>query len=358
LYWGRTAGWKNAALGYLLHGAEGLDKVDEEEMRSAVSQFAASNRGAIDWRNAHEERARARTTSAPTELLAARSLSRHFSHAPRMASFTSLTGHDEKTPGPRPIVQSTERVSSLFSDLPGGIRTGLFLHAVLEQLDFQRLGDADAMQLIKRQIRNFGFDPALASVVQGDLQLVGTTPLTGETDAPRLVDLGRSSQLRELEFTLHVNRPNLDELADILMRHGAPAEAPRYHERLAELSTQTLQRFLRGYIDLMFEWRGRWYIADYKSNTLPTYGPGEINELVQSAHYLLQAQLYTAAAQRYLRQRIADYDPETQWGGALLLFLRGMAGPTDPNPSVFFDRQPVELLRAVDFWLGGVDAAL
>ena len=358
LYWGRTAGWKDAALGYLLHGSEGLDKVDEDGMRSALQQFAASSSGAVGWRSAHQERARARTGSSPTELLATRARSRHFSHAPRIASFTSLTGHDEKTPGPRPIAPSPDRSASLFSDLPGGVRTGLFLHAVLEQADFQLLGDAETTLLIERQIRNFGFDPALTPIVQADLQLVGGTPLTDEADAPRLIDLGRASQLRELEFTLHVDGPKLEDLAGILMRHAAPAAAPRYHERLADLSAQTLQRFLRGYIDLMFEWEGRWYVADYKSNTLPNYAPTEINELVQSAHYLLQAQLYTAAAQRYLRQRIADYDPETQWGGALFLFLRGMTGPTEAGSSVFFDRQPAELLRAVDSWLGGVDAPL
>jgi len=358
MYWGRTTGWKDAALGYLLHGSGGLDKVDEDGMRDAIDQFAASSAGAVGWREAHQERARARTTSSPTELLAARPRSRHFSQAPRIASFTSLTGHDEKTPGPRTVVRPPDRSTFLFSDLPGGIRTGLFLHEVLEKADFQLLGDTETTSLIEQQIRSFGFDPMLTPVVQADLQLVGATPLTGEADAPRLIDLGRASQLRELEFTLHVDRPRLDDLSTILMHHAAPAAAPRYHERLAELSAQTLQRFLRGYIDLMFEWEGRWYVADYKSNTLPTYAPTEINELVQSAHYVLQAQLYTAAAQRYLRQRIADYDPETQWGGALFLFLRGMTGPTKAGSSVFFDRQPAELLHAVDNWLGGVDAPL
>lgn len=358
LYWGRATGWKNAALGYLLHGSEDLDKVDEDGMRSALEQFAASSSNAVGWRRAHEERARVRATPSPIGVLAARDHSRHFIHAPRIASFTSMTGHDEKTPGPRSVPQSSDRVAPLFSDLPGGIRTGLFLHAVLEQVDFQGLGDAESALLIERQLRNFGFDSALTPTVQGDLQLVGATPLTPEPDAPRLIDLGRTSQLRELEFTLHVDRPKLDDLAGILLRHAAPAAAPRYHERLAELNPQSLQSFLRGYIDLMFEWRGRWYVADYKSNTLPAYEPAAITELAQSAHYLLQAQLYTAAAQRYLGQRIRDYDPETQWGGALFLFLRGMAGPIHGTESVFFDRQPAELLLAVDRWLGGLDAPI
>jgi exodeoxyribonuclease V beta subunit len=73
---------------------------------------------------------------------------------------------------------------------------------------------------------------------------------------------------------------------------------------------------------------------------------------------LLQAQLYTAAAHRYLKQRVVGYDPETQWGGALFLFLRGMRGPQSAGSSVFFERQPAELLNAVDRWLGGADDSL
>ena len=150
-----------------------------------------------------------------------------------------------------------------------------------------------------------------------------------------------------------MDRPNLATLAELLKEHGAPTSAPSYHERLAEVSSATLQRFLRGYIDLMFEWKGRWYVADYKSNTLPAYDAATVSEAVHREHYVLQAQLYTAAAHRYLKQRIRDYEPETHWGGALFLFLRGMRGQEHAGRSVFFDPQPAELLRAVDLWLGG-----
>ncbi|MBW2717894.1 MAG: hypothetical protein JRD94_04865, partial [Deltaproteobacteria bacterium] len=84
---------------------------------------------------------------------------------------------------------------------------------------------------------------------------MATTPFTDADDAPCLVDLGGDVQLRELEFTLRVDGPKLPDLAEILRQHGAPAAAPRYFERLADVSGQTLQRFLRGFIDLMFEWQ-------------------------------------------------------------------------------------------------------
>ena len=204
-------------------------------------------------------------------------------------------------------------------------------------------------------MRGFGFETALATVVQQDIIAVGATPLLDEPDAPRLSDLPGDRQLRELEFTLCADRAKLERLADLMKQHGAPAAAPRYYERLAEVGSPTLQRFLRGYIDLMFDWQGRWYVADYKSNTLPAYEPGAVNEAVQREHYVLQGQLYAAAAHRHLKQRVSGYDPQAHWGGTLFLFLRGMNGPEAGAASVFFDRQSPELLNAVDRWLGTDD---
>ncbi|MGB5266736.1 MAG: PD-(D/E)XK nuclease family protein, partial [Polyangiales bacterium] len=189
--------------------------------------------------------------------------------------------------------------------------------------------------------------------LQQDLVTVGSTPLTREPGAPRMSELDPERQLRELEFTLRVDEPSLEGLAAVLKEHGAPRAAPGYPARLGELSSQALQRYLRGYIDLLFEWEGRWYVADYKSNSLLAYDAATITEAVQREHYLLQAQLYTAAAHRYLKQRVSGYDPAQHWGGALFVFLRGMAGADSAGSSVFFDRGSAELLDAVDGWLGG-----
>ena len=353
LFWGPASSWKSSALRYLLHGEEGFEALGEDELREAVTALAAGSNGAIEARPPHEAQASPLGVETPEAQLATRTLIRSFSHAARLASFTSLTGHDEKTPSPRTGPAPANAEPGLFASLPGGARTGLLLHSILEHSDFAKLDGVEAEEPIERQLRASGFDPTLVEEVRRDLGAVARTPLTANPDAPRLIDLPSNRQLRELEFTLRVDRPKLVDLAALMKQHGAPAAAPRYYERLAEVSSQTLQRFLRGYIDLMFEWQGRWYVADYKSNTLPTYAPEAVNEAVQREHYLLQAQLYTAAAHRYLKQRVQDYDPEIHWGGALFLFLRGMKGPEVGGSSVFFDRQPAELLRAVDDWLGG-----
>lgn len=353
LFWGRGSGWKKSALRYLLHGDDGFDKLDETELREAVEALVDESSGSIECRPPHEEVAAPLQLEAPEARLSASAPIRTFVQAPRMASFTSLTGHDEKAPVVRSDVASTDPGSSLFSNLAAGARTGLMLHSILEHADFAELGGEPTVAVIERELRAWGFDPALAEGVQRDLVTVCSTPLTAEPGAPRLSALQPKLLLRELEFTLQVDQPSLEGLAKLFEKHGAPQAAPGYHARLAELSAQTVQRYLRGYIDLLFQWEGRWYVADYKSNSLPAYDAATIAEAVQREHYLLQAQLYTAAAHRYLKQRVHDYDPMTQWGGALFVFLRGMGGPERAGSSVFFDRASPELRNAVDRWLGG-----
>ena len=356
LFWGRATGWKKAALRYLLHGdldEKALNKLKENELRQAVEDLAAGSSGSIGCRPPRDEPAPARVEERAETTLRVRKPTRSYNHVPRIASFTSLTGHDEKMPIARPAASSTPAEAGLFEGLAGGTRTGLLLHSILEHARFDELGTVETRGLIERQLRASGFDDSLAPEVQRDLELVGSTPLTSESGAPSLSKLSNDRQLRELEFALSVDRPNLGELGKLLKRYGAPAAAPGYPERLSELSSQRLQKYLRGFIDLVFEWEGRWYVADYKSNSLPSYEPATVSEAVQREHYLLQAQLYTAAAHRYLRERLDGYEPEKHWGGAMFLFLRGMRGPGRGTESVFFERQPAELLREADSWLGG-----
>lgn len=320
-------------------------------MRADVETFVANSEGHAGCRTPHAERAQPRRDDDSGLELEPRRQTRVFDHTPRIASFTSLTGHDEKAPG----ASVPDTTSPLFADLPGGARTGLLLHSMFEWSDLQNVEDEETRTMVERQLELYGFDRSLAASVQQDLAAVVSTPLMMDPALPPLSALPRDRQLRELEFTLAVERPNLRELAELLQKHGAPALAPGYHERLTRVGAQTLQGFLRGYIDLMFEWEDRWYVADYKSNRLPAYEQPDAIEAVQREHYVLQGQLYSAAAHRYLRQRDPHYEPAKHWGGALFLFVRGMEGPEKAGASVFFERQSPELLIAMDAWLGGVD---
>ncbi len=350
LLWGLGKGWDGAALSYLLHGEH--PSIDEEQALADIEALVDASKGTIGWRRPHPEVASERALEAPAEVLRARDARRRFSQANRIASFTSLTGSHEKTAPLDPEARGLLPPAALFSYLPGGARTGLLLHTILERVDLSELEADEAESVVERELRSYGYDAALCRAVLKDLQGVARTPLTSAPDAPRLEVIPRGQQLRELEFTLSANEPDFVELSRILKEHDAFEGAPDYPDRIASETSRTLKSFLRGFIDLVFEWEGRWYVADYKSNSLPSYDLSNVTEAAAGAHYLLQMQLYAAAVNRHLGQRLAGYDPEHHWGGVMLLFLRGMGGADAPGSSILFDPQTPALIQAVDEWLG------
>ena len=77
---------------------------------------------------------------------------------------------------------------------------------------------------------------------------------------------------------------------------------------------------------------------------------------MRRAHYPLQAILYMVALHRYLRWRLPEYDPEEHLGGAVYLFVRGMAGPgpvTGRPAGSFRWRPPSELVVELSDLLAG-----
>ena len=80
--------------------------------------------------------------------------------------------------------------------------------------------------------------------------------------------------------------------------------------------------FLNGSIDLVFEWKNRVYLLDWKSNLLENYSKEKLAEVVRD-HYLMQLQIYLLATVRWLR--LFDEEAYNQrFGGILYIFLRGM----------------------------------
>ena len=82
------------------------------------------------------------------------------------------------------------------------------------------------------------------------------------------------------------------------------------------------------------------------------------SDAMLQAHYPLQALLYEVALHRFLRWRVAGYDPARHLGGVLYLFLRGMCGPevsfADGSvPGVFAWLPPATLVVAASDVLAG-----
>ena len=161
-----------------------------------------------------------------------------------------------------------------------------------------------------------------------------------------LRDIQRTERLSECEFCYPLARLTPAALAKVIGKRGALDVDLR--ARMGSLRFDPVEGFLRGFIDLLFRFKNRYYLIDWKSNWLgsqPTnYGPDGMRRAMLHHNYYLQYHLYTLAADLFLEQRLPDYDYQTHFGGIFYVFLRGI-DPKDPSLGIFRDRPSVKTVR-------------
>ena len=235
---------------------------------------------------------------------------------------------------------------------PRGPSAGDCLHAIFERIDFTDpagWNDAIARGLFAHPqflpgVRPSEQAPALAGMAARMLADVMSATLT---NGIVLGAVPTHRRLTELEFSLPSPRVSAPALNATLRRLGY--DVPR-------LAFRDLEGYLKGYIDLVFEHGGRYYVLDWKSNHLgcaaSDYGPAELRAAMTDHSYHLQYLLYALAVERYLKLRVPDYAHATHFGGVLYLFVRGVRpgwSNADGTPAgVFYDRPSAATLAALD----------
>ncbi len=236
-------------------------------------------------------------------------------------------------------------------DFPRGPRAGTFLHALLESIDPDRLSELndpesgyrdELYRLIRQRVQRGNLDPHWVRVLHDWCCAVLTAPL--HPSLPGLA-LDRLAGWRtELEFWLPARGISSRRLDALICQHE-PLPGIR-----AELAPRTLAGMLKGYIDLVIEHDGRFYVIDWKSNhlgdTLEAHDQAAMVASVVSHRYDVQYVIYTLALHRHLKSRLADYDYDHHLGGVLYLFLRGMTA--EGGRGVLYRKPSRELIEQLD----------
>ncbi|HSQ43324.1 MAG TPA: PD-(D/E)XK nuclease family protein, partial [Fibrobacteraceae bacterium] len=81
--------------------------------------------------------------------------------------------------------------------------------------------------------------------------------------------------------------------------------------------------WIHGFMDLVFRLDDRYYVLDWKSNSLPEFTEERIAQSMKADHYDLQAKLYCHALHRHLQGLLGTrYQPAQQLGFAVYVYLR------------------------------------
>lgn len=362
--------------------ATSLSRITARAVTGCLSVTAAPPRPPVRWHGEFRS----------TKPLSVAVLGRTVDGAWRRTSYSALTqaAHDatlgvssepeveekdDEPATPAPTVDgdaALREVPSPMSALPGGAAFGTLVHAVLERVDPTAADlSAEVRSQVGAQLARFGSPGLLAAELTDALLPSLRTPLGPLAAGRALADIPPHDRLVELDFELPLrggDRPNgvtvLRDLAQLLRSH-LPVDDPlaRYADLLEDpvLGASALRGYLAGSIDAVLRVEDRYLVVDYKTNRLGAfdaplttrdYRTDAMAQAMMHAHYPLQALLYDVALHRFLRWRIADYDPERHLGGVLYLFLRGMCGPDllaadGTVPGVFAWQPPASLVIAV-----------
>ncbi|AOV16043.1 hypothetical protein BJI67_02225 [Acidihalobacter aeolianus] len=358
LSWGRVAGADASALGWLLHGGQGIAGRDDVTLRDELLALdGGSGRLALLDLPAGAIR-------APAPPLPAVQQARHFAGRIdagwRVTSYSGLVaGHgeraelpdydavaaDEAAPPARP-----QRDAFAF---PRGAQAGLFLHALLEKLDFPEARGETLAQAVRAGLALHGFETEWQPAVEALIGRVLDTPL--DETGLCLREVARADRRDELAFYYPLAPLGPGALNELLARDGALALDG---ERLA---FNPLRGMMKGYIDLVFRRDRRYYLVDYKSNHLgdraEDYAPPRLAEAMREHRYDLQYLIYCVALHRHLRARLPGYDYARDFGGVFYLFLRGMRPADGPRLGVYRDRPEPALVDALDALFAGGERA-
>jgi exodeoxyribonuclease V beta subunit len=353
----------------------GAPASDEDSVRARLEQLRAESNGTIEIRELEAGAgSELEASPEPARSLAARSFSRKLFRCWRSSSFSALASAeealsipavlgrdlDEQPPEPEPEPRSEADELVTLHAFPRGARAGDLVHHLLEHLDFAAERRA-IDELVASALDRWGFEPRWREPLTNAVSHVVATRLSPSSTAPRLCDVARAHRLSELEFTFPVaprGRPiTAADLAAVLEQHRPRQIAADYPGRVARLGFEPLTGFLRGFIDLVFEHAGTFFVVDYKSNHLGArpddYRPERIAEAMGRHHYHLQYLLYAVAVHRYLGARLAGYDFERHFAGVAYLFVRGMHPSSGCERGIFWLRPSRALIEGLSSALGG-----
>jgi exodeoxyribonuclease V beta subunit len=228
------------------------------------------------------------------------------------------------------------------NDIPGGTNTGSMFHDILENISFETVSDtasktkdkphpllitSQTRELIERQMEIYQIDRRWIFLVCDVILNTLTTPISYLSETFMLAHLKNKDRLHEPEFYFPYLLNDEKPIPDCKVANG----------------------FIRGFIDLIFRYKDKFYIADWKSNILEEgYGHAFLEKSMTQANYHLQYKIYTVAALRWLKKTVGNkFDSEKNFGGIFYFYIRGMNGKN--NNGIYFlspnKLGPLELLE-------------
>jgi len=366
----------NSPLSYTLHPKRDFSQpIEDENLLDDLRQLVSASKDVVSENYTIEvasefpiEFKPYRRFSESATVLKARYFTGSFDKAWKVTSFSGLAAtQDTKRPAQdteRPdydeTIQAvaTEAVTTEILNFPGGVKTGIFIHKLLELIDFTQTNDEVITTMIAEQLVKHGLQEIWTETFRQLYRNLVDTPLQIVSDF-KLSQIKRDKRLNELEFFFPLSEIDAQGLQQIFAHHAV--NNPLLN-KISALNFVSLHGFMKGFIDMVFEYQGKFYLVDYKSNWLGGQQVAYRQENLQAAmgreQYILQYHIYTVALHHYLQLRLPNYQYEQHFGGVFYLFVRGMQPTWGATYGVYHELPAPELIQDLSNYLIGMKMAV
>jgi exodeoxyribonuclease V beta subunit len=378
MVWGGFKNAENSALAYLLHQpkplpqqtiamttAEKCKKLDDQELLNQLENLVQKSGGAIVISDFPEdEEAKYSPPEASREGLTCRRFHGAIKSDWRISSFSYLVS------GPTHLAELPDRDAILYPEkeieaappetepvkeplsiftFPRGAKAGTLLHEILEQLDFTEKDSPLRKELIARKLKDYGLDLIWQEVIDSMVDRLLSVPLNAHGESFTLSRISNDDRLNELEFYFPLQPISPAKLRNILAGFKDMEEFSGFSEHIDRLCFSPTWGFMKGYMDMVFQYGERFYLIDWKSNYLGNkvedYRAESLIQIMKQSYYVLQYLLYTVALNQYLALRLPGYRYDTHFGGVYYIFLRGVHPDHGPGFGIYRDLPPQELIN-------------
>jgi len=201
--------------------------------------------------------------------------------------------------------------------IPTGKRIGTLLHSIFENLDFNA-NEAEIKLMVENKLGGFKeFSEKTEegkerkSWIENQIKTILSKNLPG--NAGKLSEIDTYNKIAELNFSMKAKKIDLRQIKKIM------------DKKIHDFETEELPyRYINGAIDLVFLGKDeKYYILDWKSNSLSDFSQNGMEEAMLQHGYHLQYSIYAVALKRWLEQTHSDFDFKKHFGGAYYIFIRG-----------------------------------
>ncbi len=275
------------------------------------------------------------------DVLRYQSQSSYSSLARHISGETSIEGRqikdevDDRVPGEElenvtgPIEVQNTLDSSSMESLPKGKNSGNMLHQLMEEIPlshwqgFSSLAEANRDKLLSEALDNalakYGLSNKYKASAMDILWRSAKSNIQISYKERGSFQLCQITQaIPEMEFHISMG----------------PDNEPFYKG--------SESNYLLGYMDLVFKLDQQYYVLDWKSNSLDSYGPLALARSMEESQYNLQAMIYALALHGWLKSKIPNYDPHKHFGGVFYIYMRGM---DDKGNGCYFQKPSLEDLE-------------